>query len=259
MTGSRSERGFSYVLSTPSILSMYSLSSFPTHHIFFPPRLEVVAFQQHPDGLPADVRNQFALDHFFGQQTHRPTRPPLRRRRADDRDNALLLLLIKSRSLARTSGIEHRPLQSAIKIPLANLPHRLGGKPQVGAHRRRGLPLIQLAQGQGAQCRAYRLQPASQQLIYLLSISLLEFNLKSYASAHSSAIQSETAPNKYLRRLPIHAVTALGVFRNIVVGWLHENPPALRPNSWDPFARQHIGSASARLLVSSFVRLCFIR
>src|ERR1700738_2648005 len=82
MTGSRSERGFSYVLSTSSILSMYSSSNFPTHHIFFPPRLEVVAFQQHPDGLPADVRNQFALDHFFGQQPHRPTCPPLRRRRA---------------------------------------------------------------------------------------------------------------------------------------------------------------------------------
>ena len=137
-------------------------------------------------------RNQFALDNFFGQQPHRPTRPSLRRRRADHRDNALLLLLIKSRSLARTSGIEHRPLQSAIKIPLADLPHRLGGKPQVDAYRRRGLPLIQLAQGQGAQCRAYRLQSASQQLIYLLSISLLKLNLKSYASAHSSAIQSNT-------------------------------------------------------------------
>ena len=168
-----------------------------------------MAFQQHPDGLPADVRNQFALDHLFGQQSHRPTSPSLWWRRADYRDNALLLLRIKSRRLARTSGIEQRPLQSAIKIPLADLPHRLGGKPQVGAHRRRGLPLIQLAQGQGAQCRAYRLQPASQQLIYLLSISLLEFNLKSYASAHSPDIPPEVAPNKYLKWLLIHAVTVL--------------------------------------------------
>jgi hypothetical protein len=101
-------------------------------------------------------------------------------------------LLIKSRSLARTSGIEHRPLQSAIKIPLADLPHRLGGKP-----RWRGLPLIQLAHGLGAQCHAYRLQPASQQLVYLLSISLLEFNLKSYASAHSSAIQNQHPTSTY--------------------------------------------------------------
>src|ERR1700691_4519380 len=116
---------------------MYSLSNFLTHHIFFPPRLKVVAFQQQP---------------------HRPTRPPLWGRRADHSDNALLLLLIKSWSLAWTGGIEQRPLQSAIKIPPADLPYCLGGKPQVGSHRRRGLSLIQLTQGQGAQCRPYRLQ-----------------------------------------------------------------------------------------------------
>jgi hypothetical protein len=56
------------------------------------------------------------------------------------------------------------------------------------------------------------MQPASQQLIYPLSISLLEFNLKSYASAHSSAIPSEPAPNKYLRWLPIHTVTELAIY-----------------------------------------------
>ena len=33
ITGSSSDRGFSYVLSTSSILSMYSASNFPTHHI----------------------------------------------------------------------------------------------------------------------------------------------------------------------------------------------------------------------------------
>src|ERR1035437_10408510 len=159
ITGSSSDRGFSYVLRTSSLLSMYSASHFPPH---------------------------------------RPTSPSLWRRRADHGDNALLLLLIKSRSLARTSGIKQRSLQSAIKIPLADLPHRLGGKSKVGAHRRRGLPLIQLPQGQGAQGRAYPLQPASQQLIYLLSIALLEFNLKSYTSAHASDIQPEPAPNKCL-------------------------------------------------------------
>src|SRR5664280_714626 len=216
ITGSRSDRGFSYVLSTSSILSMYSASNFPTHHIFFPPRLEAVAFQQHPNGLPAHVRNPFALDHRVGQQPHRPTSPSLWRRRADHGDNALLLLLIKSRSLARTGGIEQRPLQSAIKIALADLPHRLGGKPKVGAHCRRGLPLIQLTQGQGAQGRANPLQPASQQLIYLQSISLLEFNLKSYASAHSSVIKPLQALGMCLQWLLIHEV-------RVLVGWTDEN------------------------------------
>ena len=158
-----------------------------------------MAFQQHPDGLPADVWYQFALDHFFGQQPHRPTRPPLWRRRADHRDNALLLLRIQRWSLAWTGGIEQRPLQSAIKVPLADLPYRLGGKSQVGSHCRRGLSLIQLTQSQGTQGRAYPLQPARQQLIDLLSIALLQFNLKSYASAHSPDIPPEAAPNKYLK------------------------------------------------------------
>src|ERR1017187_9382648 len=45
-TGSRSDSGFSYILSTSSILKMYSSSNSPTHHIFFPPWLEVMAFQQ---------------------------------------------------------------------------------------------------------------------------------------------------------------------------------------------------------------------
>src|SRR5271168_825822 len=217
ITGSSSDRGLSYVLSTSSILLMYSSSNFPTHHIFFPPRLEVVAFQQHSDGLPANVRHQLALDHLFGQKTHCPTRPSLRGRRADHGDNALLLLLIKNRGLAWTGGIEQRPLQSAIKIALTDLPYRLGRKPKVGAHRRRGLPLIQLTQGQGAQGRAYPLQPASQQLIDLLSISLLEFNLKSYASAHSSVIQQMQALGKCLHWLLILAVTVLGNWRDELI------------------------------------------
>lgn len=84
-----------------------------------------MAFQQHSDGLPAHAGNKFALDNFLGQQTHRPARPPLRRRRADYGDNALLLLLIQSRSLARTRGIKQRPFKTAIDIPPADLPYCL--------------------------------------------------------------------------------------------------------------------------------------
>jgi hypothetical protein len=63
----------------------------------------------------------------------------------------------------------------------------------VGSHCR-GLSLIKLTQGKGAQGRASRLQPASQQLIDLLSILLLEFNLKSYASAHSPIYRQNQHP-----------------------------------------------------------------
>src|SRR5664279_3504599 len=75
-TGSRSDSGFSYILSTSSILKMYSSSNSPTHHIFFPPWLEVMAFQHNSNGLSAHARNKFAFDHFLGQQPHRPAGPP---------------------------------------------------------------------------------------------------------------------------------------------------------------------------------------
>ena len=45
-----------------SIRAMYSGVSSAMHHIFFPPRLEVVALQQNPDGLAtADCRSARAI------------------------------------------------------------------------------------------------------------------------------------------------------------------------------------------------------
>ncbi len=123
---------------------MYSWSNFATHHIFFSPRLQVVAFQQHPNGLSAHARNQFAFDRLFGQQPHRPTRPSFRRRRTDHGDNLLALALIQGRSFARTRGIVQRSLQPLLLIPLADLPDGFGGKTKVPAHYRRGLSLIHL-------------------------------------------------------------------------------------------------------------------
>ena len=149
---------------------MYSSSNFPMHHIFFPPRFEVVAFQQDTNGLSTHIRNKFSFNNLFRQQSHRPACPAFWRRRANYCDDALLLLLIQSRTLTRPSGIEQRTLYSPLLIPLADLPHSLGGKHQVGAHRRRGLPLIHLEQRQSAYHRTYRLQTPAQDLLYLLPI-----------------------------------------------------------------------------------------
>jgi hypothetical protein len=184
--------------------------NFATHHIFFPPRLEIVAFQQHPNGLSAHPRNQFAFDNFFGQQSHRPTCPSFRRRRADHGDNLLALALVKGRSFARTRGVELRPIQSLILITCADLPHRLGREPQVSADRGRGLSLIHLTQSLSAQDRAHRLQSAAQQLIQLPSIPLCKLNLKPLPSAHVSAMQPSTSRHNYQQWLPIYAVILLG-------------------------------------------------
>src|ERR1035438_8341729 len=63
--------------------AMYSSSSSATHHIFFPPRFQVVAFEQDSYRLSSHPRHQPALHRLLRQQAHRPPRPALRRRTAD--------------------------------------------------------------------------------------------------------------------------------------------------------------------------------
>jgi hypothetical protein len=157
---------------------MYSSSNSATHHIFFPPRLQVVAFQQHPDGLSPNARHQLAFDRLFGQQAHSPTRPSCRRLAARHGNNALPLLRIQGRSSSGPGCVVQRALQSALLIPLADLPDSFGRQPQACSHRRRRLPSIHLPHGQGSQHRPYRLQTATQQLIHLLPFPSRKLNLK---------------------------------------------------------------------------------
>src|SRR6266581_2461580 len=104
-TGSRSLRGFSYTAKMSSIRRMYSSSSSATHHIFFPPRLQVVAFQQNPNRLPSHARHQFAFHHFFGQQAHRPARAALRWWATRQRHDALPVLHIQQDRFPRAGPL----------------------------------------------------------------------------------------------------------------------------------------------------------
>jgi len=89
--------------STSSIFWMYSLFNSATHHIFFPPRFQLVALQQDPNCLSSHIRDQLALDGLFGDQADSPASPAFRRLAADHGDNALFLgvveNLLRSRSL----------------------------------------------------------------------------------------------------------------------------------------------------------------
>jgi hypothetical protein len=57
------------------------------HHIFFPPRLQLVALQQNSDCLSAHLGNQFPFDGLFGDQADGPTGTAFRRFTADHSDN----------------------------------------------------------------------------------------------------------------------------------------------------------------------------
>src|SRR6266581_4922842 len=126
-TGSRSLRGFSYTAKMSSIRRMYSSSSSATHHIFFPPRLQVVAFQQNPNRFPSHSRNQFAFYHFFGQQAHRPARAAFRRWTTRQRHDALPVLCIQQGHFPRPWPLVQGPLQTALPIALAGQPYGLRG------------------------------------------------------------------------------------------------------------------------------------
>src|SRR5580693_8938059 len=130
--------------STSSIFSMYALSSSATHHIFFPPRLQLVALQQNPDCLSAHLRDQFPFDRFLGYQPNRPARPALRRIATDHGDDALLLgaveKLIRPRSLFLVEG----SLKAATVVAMRNLADRLRGQGKVLRGLRRRHPAGQL-------------------------------------------------------------------------------------------------------------------
>src|SRR5487761_170739 len=125
-TGSSSASGFSYNLRTSSMRRIYSSFSSATHHIFFPPRLQIVTLKQQMDGRPRHVPDQFALHRLLGDQTHRPARPARRRRPADHGDNALAVLGVQQRLLARSRRIVNGPMQSALQVTLADLPGGFG-------------------------------------------------------------------------------------------------------------------------------------
>jgi hypothetical protein len=61
------------------------------HHIFFPPRLEVVVQQQNPYGFASHARDESAVHGFRRDEAHCPTGSTFGRITADHGDNALSL------------------------------------------------------------------------------------------------------------------------------------------------------------------------
>ena len=107
---------------------MYDWSNSAMHHIFFPPRLQLVALQQNPDCLSAHLGHQLAFDGLFGDQADRPAGPAFRRITADHGNDALLLgaieNLLGSRSLFGVNG----GAQAVTDVAMGDLADRLGSK-----------------------------------------------------------------------------------------------------------------------------------
>src|SRR3954471_5665151 len=127
-TGSWGWQGCSYVSRTSSILAMYSSLSSATHHIFFPPRLEVVTCQTDPYVFPPHPRHQPALHRFLGHQPYRPAGPAFRRFATNHGNDSLLLSVIQQFSCSGPLFLIERTVESLLLIAMADFSNRLGSQ-----------------------------------------------------------------------------------------------------------------------------------
>src|SRR5260370_5526293 len=104
---------------------MYSSFSSATHHIFFPPRLQIVALKQDADGFPAHFRHEFSLRRFAGDQPHTPPCLALRRRTAHHGDDPLALACVQRPLLTRSRLFVQRLLQTFFLVAPRNGSRRL--------------------------------------------------------------------------------------------------------------------------------------
>src|SRR3989339_1829993 len=96
--------------------SMYSASSFGTHHIFFPPRLQVVPGKNSPGGLALDLLHYSALLGLTRHETDRPAGVPVGRRAADHRDNRALLRVVQHPVGHRAGLVSEGRFQSPLEV-----------------------------------------------------------------------------------------------------------------------------------------------
>jgi len=110
------------------MLRMYAASSSAMHQLFFPPRLQVVALQQNPNGLATHLGNQFAFDGLFRDQADRPARPAHRRVTAHHGDDPLFLGIIQNLAGSRALFVIEGALEPATVIAMGDLADGLRGE-----------------------------------------------------------------------------------------------------------------------------------
>ena len=155
---------------------MYSSLSSATHHIFFPPRLEVVAEEQNPDGFPSHPRNQLRLT------ASSATRRTVQRARPSGgslHTMAMIRCFWLSSSTAAAPGrcfSYSAAFQTALLVAMADLADRLRGQRDHAGNPRRADAFGQLQQRQGPQDDPHLLHAAAQQLCKFLLILLRDID-----------------------------------------------------------------------------------
>src|SRR5579864_3331002 len=151
---------------------MYSSVSSGTHHIFFPPRLKVVAEKQNPNGFASDPRNQPFLYGVLCHQSNCPAGMTLRGAGTDHGDDTLLLAVFQQGSRTRSFLFMEGAIQSAFDVPMPHLPNRLRRQRYKLCDTRSAHSSCKLQQRHGAQNGTHRLNTPVQKLLECLLILL---------------------------------------------------------------------------------------
>src|SRR3954451_16390669 len=187
-TGSAGSYGFSYVSSTSSILPMYSSSSSATHHIFFPPRLEVVGKKQDAYGFSAHAGNHPPLHGFLGHQTHGPAGAAFGRIATHHGDNPLLLAVVENGGRAGALLLKQRRFQTPPLISMPDRANSLSRQWDDLRNPRRTGPFGQLQQRQGTENNPNLLHSAAQQLNEFLLILRRDIDTQRW-TAHAPSMR----------------------------------------------------------------------
>jgi hypothetical protein len=96
-----------------------------THHIFFPPRFEIVVQEQDPNGFSSHAWNQSPLHGFFRHQAHGPSGATFGRIAANHSDNSLLLAVLQQRGRAGPLFLIERAFEAILLVAVTDLANRL--------------------------------------------------------------------------------------------------------------------------------------
>jgi len=155
---------------------MYAWSNSAMHHIFFPPRLQLVALQQDPNCLPAHLGNQLPFDSLFGDQADGPTGTTFRRFAADHGNDTLLLRTVEDLPCPRPLLGVDGGAQAVAHVAMGDLADRLGSKRKRPCDLRRAEAAGKLAKRQRSQDDAYLLNASTQQFVDLREILSHDFD-----------------------------------------------------------------------------------
>src|SRR5579863_5531046 len=100
--------------------SMYSASIAGTHHIFFAPRLELVARQDDADALAPDFVDDTSASRLLGHQAHGPAGASHRRRPAHQRDDGRFLVAVELAVGLGTRILAEREREPTGQVALAD-------------------------------------------------------------------------------------------------------------------------------------------